>query len=173
VLALSKLVHANELLAAFAAGVTVISVRPEISQAFRGFADDVASLFKFAGIFLFGALLSPGLLGHLGARDYVFALLALVAVRPITLSLALMGSELSARERTVAAWFGPKGFASVLYAMLVLQAGVPSADHLFRLAAVVITASIILHSSTDVLAARWLRASSTLAAKSGAPARRT
>ena len=60
------------------------------------------------------------------------------------------------QERVVAAWFGPKGFASVVYAILVLQAGAPKAEKIFQLAALVIAVSITLHSSSDVLAARWL-----------------
>jgi NhaP-type Na+/H+ or K+/H+ antiporter len=54
------------------------------------------------------------------------------------------------------AGFGPKGFASVVYAILVLQAGAPEAEKIFQLAALVIAVSITLHSSSDVLAARWL-----------------
>ena len=45
----------------------------------------------------------------------------------------------------------------MLYALLVLKAGLPEANQLDRLAALVITASIVAHSSTDVLIARWLR----------------
>jgi len=156
VFSLSVMVHANEFLAAFAAGVTVISVRPDVSREFREFIENIASLLKFAGLFIFGALLSPEILRGLGWQDYVFAALALLAVRPVVLSLALVGTGMSRRDRTVAAFFGPRGFASVLYAVLVLRAGVPSAGRLFDLAAVVITASIVLYSSTDVLAARWL-----------------
>jgi NhaP-type Na+/H+ or K+/H+ antiporter len=157
VLTIARLAHGNELLGAFAAGVTVISLRPNISQQFREFIGNLASVFKFAGIFIFGALLSPALVRGLGPNDYILALLILVAVRPVTLSVALVGSDLPARERVVAGWFGPKGFASVLYAVMVLQSGVPSAEHLFHVAALVITGSMVLHSSTDVLAARWVR----------------
>ncbi len=156
VLSVAAMVHGNEFLAAFTAGVTVISVRPGVSREFREFVLQLADVLKFAGVFIFGALLAPSLLHDLGAGDYLFAFLALVAVRPVVLSLALLGSRLDWRERAVAAWFGPKGFASVLYAVLVLRENAPSAQHLFHLAALVITASIVIHSSTDVLAARWL-----------------
>ncbi len=54
------------------------------------------------------------------------------------------------RQRTVAAWFGPKGFASVVYGLLAVQAGIPDAHHVFDLVAVTIALSIVLHSTTDV-----------------------
>jgi NhaP-type Na+/H+ or K+/H+ antiporter len=51
-------------------------------------------------------------------------------------------------------WFGPKGFASVVYGLLVLNSGIPAADEIFHLVALTITLSIIAHSSSDVLVAR-------------------
>jgi NhaP-type Na+/H+ or K+/H+ antiporter len=54
-----------------------------------------------------------------------------------------------------AAWFGPKGFASAVYALLILKAGVAAGDRIFHLAAVVVAGSVIAHSSSDVLVARW------------------
>jgi len=86
---------------------------------------------------------------------YAFAFLALFAARPIALGIALLGSRLDRKERLAAAWFGPKGFASVVYALLILEAGIALSDELFHLAALVIVASILAHSSTDVLVARW------------------
>lgn len=55
------------------------------------------------------------------------------------------------------AWFGPKGFASVVYAILILQSGISQAEHLFHVLAFVIALSVVAHSSTDVLVARWFR----------------
>ncbi|MGE5757113.1 MAG: hypothetical protein ACM35G_15595, partial [Planctomycetaceae bacterium] len=91
---------------------------------------------------------------------YLFALLVLVAVRPLALSL--LRSPLGRRERAAAAWFGPKGFASVVFGLLILKEAKAAkldwarADQLFHLVALCIAGSIIAHSSTDVLVARWL-----------------
>ncbi|MFJ7965938.1 hypothetical protein [Streptomyces sp. NPDC096324] len=60
----------------------------------------------------------------------------------------------SRTERPVAAWFGPKGFASVVYGLLVLPSGIPWADKAFTLVAVCVAFSIIAHGSTDVPIAR-------------------
>ena len=51
-------------------------------------------------------------------------------------------------------WFGPKGFASVVYGLLVLESGIAAADDIFHLVALTIVISIVLHSSTDVVVAR-------------------
>jgi NhaP-type Na+/H+ or K+/H+ antiporter len=111
---------------------------------------------KLATLLLFGALLSPALLLSMAPGDYAFVAASLLLARPLGLLLSLLGSGLHWRLRLAAAWFGPKGFASLIYAILVLHAGVPEADRLYHIAALVIVASIIAHTSTDVPMARRL-----------------
>ena len=89
--------------------------------------------------------------------DYAFVLLTLLAARPLAMAISLFPSELSWREWVAAAWFGPKGFASVLYALIILRSGIAGAEHIFHLAAVVIALSMFLHSSTDVPMVQWFK----------------
>ena len=161
VLSLSSITHANEFLAAFAAGITVATVGPEVRTAFHEFGELLSELLKLAALLVFGALISPRFLGEIPPSGYLFALLVLVAVRPVALTLSLLRSPLDWRERAAASWFGPKGFASVVFGLLILK-GVekgspfwPRADQLFHLVALCIAGSILAHSSTDVLVARW------------------
>ncbi len=150
VLGLAHAVHGNLFLAAFTAGITVATVAPEVERTFGEFGELVTELLKLAAILVFGALISPSFLGEIPFSGYVFALLALIVARPAAIALALLRSHLPWPERAVAAWFGPKGFASVVYGLLILEAGVPRADQMFHLVALVIFASILAHSSTDV-----------------------
>jgi NhaP-type Na+/H+ or K+/H+ antiporter len=54
------------------------------------------------------------------------------------------------------AWFGPKGVASMLFALFVLKSDVPTNDLIFDVAAIVIISSIVAHGLTDTVGARWL-----------------
>lgn len=155
VLAIAAATKGNIYLAAFSAGSTIASTRPELREEFHRFGELLAELFKLGAILFFGAIISPAYFGDIGLGGYVFAVLALALARPAALWLSLWGSELDWRERLVAGWFGPKGFASVIYGLLLFTAGVPNADHIFHLIAIVIAGSMIAHSSTDVLVARW------------------
>jgi len=58
VLALAKTLHQNEFLAAFAAGVTVATIGPEVRESFHKFGELVTELLKLAALLLFGALVS-------------------------------------------------------------------------------------------------------------------
>jgi NhaP-type Na+/H+ or K+/H+ antiporter len=157
VLGLGLLTHANLFLAAFAAGITVATMSPEARDAFHRFGELVTELLKLAALLVFGALISPQFLAEIPLSGYLFALLALILVRPAALAIALLRSGLSRLEWAAAAWFGPKGFASVVYGLLVLGSGLPRGDQLFHLIALVVVASIIAHSSTDVLVAHAFR----------------
>ncbi len=157
VLGVSSVTHANEFLAAFAAGITVATMSPAIRNAFHQFGELVAELLKLAALLLFGALISPTFLGEISLSGYVFVVLALVLARPIALAFALLKAGLSRQEWIAAAWFGPKGFASVVYGLLILEAGLVRSDELFHLIAAVIALSIVAHASTDVPVARWFR----------------
>ncbi|MGW6563917.1 cation:proton antiporter [Streptomyces sp. NPDC054975] len=148
------LTHANPYLAAFSAGAVLAAVSPESHKAFESLGESLAELAKFAALLVFGALLTPQLFGDLSFGGYVAVVLAIVLVRPGSLLLSLWGTRIDRREKLVAAWFGPKGFASVVYGLLVLQAGIPQGQEAYTLIAVCIAFSIIAHSSTDVPIAR-------------------
>ena len=154
VLALAYATHANLFLAAFSAGITSASVSPRAREAFHEFGELLTELLKLAAILAFGALISPAFLAEIGVGGYVFALLALFLVRPAALLVSFVGTRIGRRKFLAAAWFGPKGFASVVYGLLVLQSGIVRADEVFHLVALVVAASILLHSSTDVVVAR-------------------
>ncbi|CAN5626729.1 cation:proton antiporter [soil metagenome] len=157
VFAVASVTHANLFLSAFTAGVTVASVSPGFRETFEPFGQLISELLKVAAIFVFGALLSPSLLADVTLGGYVFALLTLFVARPVAIAVALFGSHISRREWIAAAWFGPKGFASVVYGLLVAHSGIAQGDKLFQLVAVVVFASILLHSSSDVFVARQFR----------------
>jgi sodium/hydrogen antiporter len=154
VLALAKTTHANLFLAAFAAGVTVATIGRKEREAFEQFGELVAEILKLAALLVFGALLTPAFFGGFGWREWLFAVLALILARPLALWISFLGAGLDRREQLAAMWFGPKGFASVVYGLLVIAAGIPAADVVFALVALTIVLSIVAHSSTDIIVAR-------------------
>jgi len=108
-----------------------------------------------AAILVFGALISPDFLGEVDLAGYVFAVLALVLARPVAIALSFLGSRLPWQEQAAVAWFGPKGFASVVYGLLVLESGAERADQMFHLIALAVVLSILAHSSSDVPIAQY------------------
>lgn len=154
VYALTRTIGANSFLAAFSAGGTLATVAPAVRHEFSEFGELVTELLKLAALLVFGALLSPHLLGEVGVGGWLFGISALLLVRPIAIGVALFGTGIRGWEWLTVAWFGPKGFASVVYGLLLLDRAVPHAERLFHLVAIAIAASIVAHASTDVPLAR-------------------
>ncbi|MEJ5868785.1 cation:proton antiporter [Pseudokineococcus sp. 5B2Z-1] len=167
VLGLGQATHGNLFLAAFAAGVTTATVSPRHHEAFEEFGELVSELLKLAALLVFGALISPQFLGEIPVLGWVLAVAVIVVARPVALFPSFLGTGLPVREQVAAAWFGPKGFASVVYGLLVLGSGIPASQELFHLVALTIVLSVLAHSSTDVLVARWFEGGSSGRGSSG------
>ncbi len=167
VLAVSLRTGANMFLAAFAAGISVVSFSQSVAESFQRFGELVTELLKLAALFVFGALIAPRFFTPLHWLEYVFIALALFAVRPAAIWVALQGSRIGRHETLTVGWFGPKGFASVVYGLLILQAALPHLAHLVGLA---VAGSIVVYSSTDILVGRWFkRRASAPSPESGVP----
>lgn len=154
---LAKAVHGNEFLAAFVGGITFATLHPRLASDWHGIGDSLAELLKLATLMGFGAMLSLDYLAGAGWAGLAFAVVALLAARPLAFILAFFRGGLSTKEWIAAAWFGPKGFASLLYAFLMVHADIEGAGKLFQVIALVIVLSVLSHSSTDVFAARVFR----------------
>lgn len=146
----------NAYLAAYAGGLTLATVSPRSRDEFHDVGERLGEVLKLAALLLIAVTLS-GLPTGAPTIDYLFAAIVLTFARTAAMVLALLGSGLPWRERMVAAWFGPKGFASVVYGLMLLRSGIPDADQLFKLVAVTIVLSIVVHSSTDVPIAHYFR----------------
>lgn len=158
VLGLCLTTHGNLFLGAFAAGITVATMSQEFRHEFEQFGELVAEQLKLVAILVFAALMTPTfLLEEIAWRGWAFAVLALLLARPVALLASFMGSRLTIREQAAAMWFGPKGFASVVYGLIVLESGIERSDQLFHLVALTVSLSILAHSSTDVLVARQFK----------------
>lgn len=152
----SEALQANQFLAAFAAGATTAALAPEVSESFRHTGELISEMVKGAALIAFASLLDPALLLDAGWAGLLLAALVILVSRPFPVLLALTGTRLDRRERLSVAWFGPKGFASVAYAVIVALSGMELADKVLALTTVVVFVSILAHSSTDVAVAHAL-----------------
>ncbi len=146
----------NGLIAAFVAGIALGATEHEIPDRFVDFAENVSSIFQVLTFFVFGALIvATGYDASIPAL-VAFTLLALLVARPAAMFASLAGTDFHRTERSFMAWFGPKGVASMLFALFVLESDVDDGELIFKVAAFVILASIIAHGLTDTIGAKWV-----------------
>ena len=153
---LADVTFGNGLIAAFVAGIALAREEHEVPDSFIAFAENVSSIFAVITFFLFGALIvATGYEGSVWAL-VAFIPFALLIARPVAVMAALVGTELPRVQKLFIAWFGPKGVASMLFALLVLDRAVAEGSLVFDVAAFVILSSIVAHGLTDTIGARWI-----------------
>jgi NhaP-type Na+/H+ and K+/H+ antiporter len=144
------------LIAAFVVGITLGFSQHEITERFSEFSEDISAIFSVLTFFVFGALVvATGYDGPVPAL-LAFIAFALLIARPVAVQLSLAGTAMPRPHKAFIAWFGAKGVASMLFALLVLDATVDHGTLVFDVASFVILASIVAHGLTDTVGANWI-----------------
>jgi NhaP-type Na+/H+ and K+/H+ antiporter len=79
--------------------------------------------------------------------------------RPVAVFAALIGTRTDMATRGFMSWFGPKGVATMTFALLVLaESGIAERERIFNIAALAVLVSIVVHGVTDVAGANWIAA---------------
>jgi NhaP-type Na+/H+ or K+/H+ antiporter len=153
---LADVTFGNGLIAAFVCGIVLGAVEHEITERFVDFSENLSAIFQVLTFFVFGALIvATGFHGSIPAL-LVFVVFALLVARPAAVLVSLIGTRLPGPQKLFIAWFGPKGVASMLFALIVLDSAVSNRSLVFDIAAFVILASIIAHGLTDTVGASWI-----------------
>lgn len=148
-------IHANGFVAAFCGGLAfgAAAGRKQAAPAFLEQASGLASLLVWLA---FGAIAVPLILTRIDVRTIGYAVLSLTLVRMVPVALALLGSGMDWRSVLFVGWFGPRGLASLIFALLALEQLGPQADEVVSIVAVTVVLSVITHGLTAApLAARY------------------
>ena len=95
-----------------------------------------------------GAALLPGALPLFGEPAVLAAVLgSLLVVRPLAVFLSLAGTAATWRERLLLGWFGPRGLATALFAVLTLAQFelLTMREPMLAIAALAVALSAVLH----------------------------
>ena len=106
---------------------------------------------------LIGVALLPHAAHAITLPGAIIVLLSLFVVRPLAMWLALVGSRARPVTRLFLGWFGPRGLATALFALLVLEQfdNLPHGDEMLTIAIVAVAASALLHGLSAAPGARW------------------
>jgi NhaP-type Na+/H+ or K+/H+ antiporter len=108
-------------IAAFVGGVVFRRALGRDPEELNRLTEEVGDLLSGVTFVLFGAALLGPALSELSWRIVLYALLSLTLARMVPIAIAMLGA--GARRPTVAflAWFGPRGLASIVFAVIVLE----------------------------------------------------
>ncbi|WP_369167310.1 cation:proton antiporter [Streptomyces sp. R28] len=108
-------------------------------------AEYVGGLLGTLSFLVFGAVLLGPTLEHLDWRIITYAVLSLTVVRMLPVALAIAGTGMRLPTLAYVGWFGPRGLASVVFGLLLVEDHVPGIELLGRVIAATIGLSILLH----------------------------
>jgi NhaP-type Na+/H+ or K+/H+ antiporter len=113
--------HGNGFVAAFAGGIAFGHVAGRGGPREVFYVEETAGLASLLVWMLFGAFAVPLLYGRVDVALLLYAVLSLTAVRMIPVALSLIGARLGGRTVAFVGWFGPRGLASVVFALLAVE----------------------------------------------------
>jgi NhaP-type Na+/H+ or K+/H+ antiporter len=142
--AVAENVGGSGFLAAFFAGLMVAMQDVELCDCFLEYGEATAEMLLLLTFVALGTSLIWTGLTIISWQTISFAIIAL-GIRTAVLYPMLAGTGLSLRDRKIIALFGPRGLSSLLFVLLPVFAGIPGANQLFMITALVVLMSVVIH----------------------------
>jgi NhaP-type Na+/H+ or K+/H+ antiporter len=142
------LVDGNGFVAAFVGGLVFGNTAGPGGEKEAYFVEQSADLAAMISWLIFGALAVPAI-GHWFEWPVIgYALLSLTAIRMVPVALALLGSGFDRYSVAFIGWFGPRGLASVIFALLALEDLGSAAQEVTATIALTVLLSVGAHGLT-------------------------
>ncbi len=152
----ADLTWGNGLIAVFVCGIAMAVARHELPDVFTEFNESLSALFQVLTFTVFGALIvATGWSGNT-YRLVAFIAFALLFARPAAVLISFARVKQPLPNKLFIAWFGPKGVASMLFALLVLSSSDANRTLVFDIASFTVLVSILAHGLSDTVGANWL-----------------
>jgi NhaP-type Na+/H+ or K+/H+ antiporter len=149
--------HGNGFIAAFVAGLVFGYLMKGRCKFVFEFMEAEGQALILLTFLLVGGSLLPGAIAVVGAGALILILISLFLVRPIAIWLSLLGTDADPVTRGFMGWFGPRGLATVLFALLVVADldELDRGEEILAIAVVAVGMSALLHGMSAAPAARW------------------
>ena len=166
--AVAQLLGGSGFIAAFTGGllfgVLAKQARDELLRAAEGTGDTLALITWV----IFGSAVVGQAVGNFSWVILLYAMLSLTLIRILPVFLVLTGMGMSTESKLFVGWFGPRGLASIVFGVIVVNANLPNSGSIAMIVVCTIVLSILAHGIT---ANPWARAygERSRLAKEGAP----
>jgi NhaP-type Na+/H+ or K+/H+ antiporter len=149
-------------IAAFVAGVLFGLIAREKSTRTMRFTEETGALLDSITFLIFGAVLLGPTLEHVSWQIALYAVLSLTIVRMLPVAISLWGAHARAPTVAFVGWFGPRGLASIVFAVIVEDTHQARAGAILTACYLTVGLSVLVHGLSAVpLVSRyaaWYRA---------------
>lgn len=148
--------HGNGFVAAFCGGLAFGGAAGRRGPAELTFLEQASGLVSLLVWLAFGAVAIPLMPDRVEATTVLYAVLSLTLVRMVPVALALTGAGFDWRTVAFIGWFGPRGLASLVFALLAIEELGSAADEAVAVIGTTVLLSVLAHGvSAGPLATRY------------------
>jgi sodium/hydrogen antiporter len=151
--------HGNGFIAAFVGGLAFGAAGGRRGEPLVPFVEETGALVSLLVWLAFGAVAVAPAVEDLTWQIALYAVLSLTVIRMAPVAIALAGARLGRATIALVGWFGPRGLASVVFALLALEElGSHTAGQAVAVITITVLISVVAHGATaDPLATRYAR----------------
>ncbi|NOR11601.1 MAG: sodium:proton antiporter [Desulfovibrionaceae bacterium] len=137
--------HGSGYIAAFVGGIVFGYKAKEKTHKLVMAAEGTGEALALVTWMLFGAVVIGQTYQFFTWQVVVYALLSLTVVRMLPVFLSLSGTEEDTRSRLFLGWFGPRGLASLVFAIIVLNENLPGGNLMALVVVCTVFFSLVSH----------------------------
>ncbi len=146
----------NGFIAAFFAGLAIGCSTTSVRSKIQEFGETEGALLSILAFTMLGATLVVPVLQVASWRDWCYAGMSLTVVRLLPVAIATAKMKAQPATRMFLGWFGPRGLATLIFALLVAsEYSLPHGERIFTIAILTVVMSVILHGVTALPASNW------------------
>jgi NhaP-type Na+/H+ or K+/H+ antiporter len=148
--------HGNGFVAAFCGGLAFGAAAGRRGPSELMFLEQASGLVSLLVWLAFGAVIGPIMLERVSGSMLLYAVLSLTLVRMVPVAVAAVGSGLDRDTVLFVGWFGPRGLASLVFALLALEELGADAEAAVSVIGLTVLLSVLAHGvSAGPLARRY------------------
>ena len=137
--------HGSGYIAAFVGGLVFGLKAKESTHELVLSAEGVGETLALMTWFVFGATVIGQAVQAFTWEMVLYAFLSLTVIRMLPIYLSLAGTGESTASKLFLGWFGPRGLASIVFAIIVVNSGVPEGKFLAMVVVLTVFFSLVAH----------------------------
>lgn len=146
---MATVIGGNGFIAAFISGLAIGCTTSIAKSKIQAFDSAEGHLMSLATFLLFGALFVVPAFETATSEGYLYAVLSFTVIRMIPVAISLIGAKVKSWTIVFLGWFGPRGLATLILALLVTnEHDLPNERHILTICVLTATLSVIAHGIT-------------------------
>jgi NhaP-type Na+/H+ or K+/H+ antiporter len=146
--AIAQALGGSGFIASFSGGLLFGILAKDLREEFLLAAEGTGDTLALVTWVIFGAAIVGQAVGHFSGLILLYAILSLTLIRMLPVFLSLTGSGIDTEGKLFIGWFGPRGLASIVFAVIVVSSDLPNTGPIAMTVVCTIVLSIIFHGIT-------------------------